>query len=168
MTEIIYSTVVAEDGSVSRVALSAEDAAALQAKWTEFAARNLEIAKATAITKINTEAEKERQKYITPGDGQMLVYYRKSEEAKSLLAKVAADANYVPDVTEFPMIGSGIGRDGATLLEVAQLISGLDQQWVVIASAIDSLRRTLVDNTKAAATIGQIKILTTDIAWPSF
>jgi hypothetical protein len=114
---------------------------------------------------VDLDAGAERLQYISGGDGQELVYQRKAEEARRLLAALAADPGYVADLADYPMLAAGIGFDGATLAECAALVAARDTAWTQIAAAIDLIRRTARAAIDAAADEAAIMAVRPAIHW---
>lgn len=116
---------------------------------------DLATAKGRARTAINSAAENERLKYLTPGDGQFLTYSKKLDEARLiLLDAAAADAlDSAALKAAFPMIWASIPSDGATASAVAAVVQAKALQWAQIGADIEKKRNTLLDAIDAAQTV---------------
>lgn len=84
--------------------------------------------------KIDADAENERLKYITPGDGQAMTYQQKVDEARAF--KAAAS----PLAGDYPVLSSEIGITGPTLADVAETVLIAFNRWQRVGAAIESVR----------------------------
>ena len=112
--------------------------------------------KAALKISIDAEAEIERQKYLTPGEGQAMTYQEKAREVEAYRA--ASD----PKESDYPFLMAGIGVNGSTLAEVVDTVEARRDLWVQLGSAIEQKRElaklavdqaTSEDEAKAAATV---------------
>jgi len=93
------------------------------------------VAVRTALTfEIDNEAERQRQRWITPGAGQAMTYARKVEEAKAVQLAVE------PDPADFPMLAASIGIDGDDIEAVAATVLAMDAAWAQTGAAIEAAR----------------------------
>ncbi|TBY41583.1 hypothetical protein [Rhizobium leguminosarum] len=104
------------------------------AEFETSRAVDLPVLKAALKATIDTAAETERLKYITPGAGQALTYAQKADQAKAYLAATA------PVDADYPLIMAEIGITGATAAEVADVIAASFAAWQVIGSQIEAAR----------------------------
>jgi len=106
--------------------------------WT-FAPPKTEVSldelKSVLKAGIDSAAEAERLKYITPGAGQALTYLQKADEAKRLLS-----LSEEPKATDFPLLAAEVGITADTLKGVASSISTANDNWQRIGAAIESIR----------------------------
>ena len=115
---------------------------------------------------VDDDAGTQRLKYISGGDGQELVYQRKAEEARKLTSAIAADPQFEPEPSDYPMLTAGIGLDGATLSDCAALVLAKDAAWTAIAASIDIIRRTARADIDMAADEAAIRAVRPAIQWP--
>lgn len=81
---------------------------------------------------IDTAAEIERLKYITPGAGQALTYQTKVMEAQRYIDTDGAG--------EYPLLSKEIGITGDTLAGVVGVIIDMHNQWLSIGGDIEQVR----------------------------
>lgn len=109
---------------------------------------------------VDTTAETERLKYITPGAGQAMTYQQKMEEVRAL----AQDA--VPDLANYPMLSAEIGVTAATLREVAAVVLAAYQQWQQVGAGIEGLRLRAKAAIDAAETVSAA-LEAAEVTWPN-
>lgn len=120
------------------------------------------VATKTAIKRqIDANAEAERLRYITPGEGQALTYSRKVEEAK----RAMAENN--PESANYPMLAASLGIDGDTLKAVAEVVLTMDAQWAIIGSQIEHTRLAAKQAVEAAEDEAAARAIVDAIVWPS-
>lgn len=90
--------------------------------------------KASLQRAIDAAAEQERLKYITAGDGQVMMYLAKAEEARRL----AADAD--PADEDYPLLSAEVGITAETLAEVGGAVLAAYQQWLAVGAQIEAAR----------------------------
>ena len=120
----------------------------------------LEALKAAAAAEIDAQAEKQRQRYLTPGAGQALVYERKRAEA----LRIVDDPS--PDAADYPFLAAEIGITAATLVDVAAVVRTLAGQWASAAAAIEAARLGAKAAIAAATTPPAIRAAA-QVAWPN-
>lgn len=116
----------------------------------------LKLARQSAI---DTAAERERLRWITPGAGQAMTYQAKVEEAR----RHAQDPEPVPSA--YPMLAAEIGITGADLAGVAAVVVAAFEQWLAIGAAIEGVRlsaKRAVDDAEDAASVAAVSPV-----WPS-
>jgi len=94
----------------------------------------LEELKVQLRSALDTAAEFERLKYITPGAGQAMTYQAKAAEAKAFVASED------PQPSDFPMLSAEVGITADSLAEVAQIVVAAYAQWQMIGAEIESAR----------------------------
>src|SRR5438445_248228 len=104
------------------------------APYPKSAEQQLSELKDATTLRVDRKAEDIRQGYLTSGQGQVMVYQRKGEEAKQL----QNDPN--PDPANYPILSATVGIEGATIQEVAALVLATEAAWVQIAAAIETAR----------------------------
>ncbi|PYE87390.1 hypothetical protein [Phyllobacterium leguminum] len=142
--------------------------AALQAVLTPFGLYvGLAEAKAGHKAAVDQAAERERKKYITPGEGQAMEYQQAATEAIAYLAALEADPKYEPEPGAYPMLEASIGIDGDTLAEVATTVAAMHTQWQMIGSAIRTVRLAAKAAVGAAESVEAAQAVLDGIKWPT-
>lgn len=121
---------------------------------------SLSVFKAETITRINDAAEKCRGKYITPGDGQMMTYLEKINQARACLAVPS------PETADYPMLAAEVGITAPTLAGVAEIVVAAYNQWLIIGSAIEATRRAANIAVEAADTRAAVQLAMDSVVWP--
>lgn len=83
---------------------------------------------------VDRYAEMLRNKILTPGSGQSLVYMLKLSEAKAF----ASDPN--PSDLDYPLLAAEIGVTGPALPDVVASVLIIADVWIGIAAGIESIR----------------------------
>lgn len=96
--------------------------------------KNLAPLKVDARRKVDLEAEKVRQFFITPGSGQAMVYREKQIEAEAVVANPSIS------VSEVPHIAAEAELNQITLLDQAAVILTMAHQWIQISVLIEERR----------------------------
>ncbi|MEE9926444.1 MAG: hypothetical protein PBV01_24340 [Brucella anthropi] len=117
--------------------------------------------KAFLKAEIDTAAELERLKYITPGVGQAMTYQQKVEEARAF--KAASN----PQASDYPVLASEIGITAQTLAEVADIVLAAFAQWQQIGAMIESIRLGAKRDIDAAENEAAAREIADAIIWPS-
>ena len=99
-------------------------------------AADLELAKATAISRVNGRVARERARHITAIPGQDMIYLAKEAEA---IRWLAADPPPV-EMTGYPLLAAELGITAETPDQLAQLWAHLGQIWRGLAAGIETLR----------------------------
>ncbi len=89
---------------------------------------------ATLTSRIDAVAEGIRAKYLTPGSGQAFTYLQKLAEARAYLAAAK------PVDSDYPLLNASLGIEGATIADVAAMVTKIAALWTVIAAAIETAR----------------------------
>lgn len=109
---------------------------------------------------VDTSAETERKRYITPGEGQAMTYQRKVEEAKRAILEEE------PAAADYPMLAASLGVDGDTVKEIATIVLAMDAAWAVIGSAIEKIRMNTKKAVDEAASAEAVNAIVAAIVWP--
>lgn len=135
----------------------------LNEKFTEPTVEVRDIATVRSELKsvVDTLAEAERLKYITPGNGQAMTYQQKVTEAQAY--KVATN----PQASEYPMLLSEVGITAETLDEVADIVLAAFAQWQQIGAIIEAIRLGAKRDIDAAENEAAARALVDAIVWPS-
>nr|WP_282188626.1 hypothetical protein [Brucella tritici] len=123
-------------------------------------APNLATVKTALKAKIDADAEIERLKYITPGNGQAMTYQQKVTEAQAF--KAAAS----PVEADYPILSSEVGITAETLGEVADTVLAAFAQWQQIGAAIESIRLGAKRDIDAAQDEAAARAVVNAIVWP--
>jgi len=122
-------------------------------------------ARTDAIREVDRQAEAERLKYITPGDGQAMVYRGKLAEAESCIALIAASGT--PQAADYSFLQAEVDAGQAVDLEAAALlIKGTADSWIAIAAAIEAVRRKASKDIDDAVDAAAVQTVLTGVAWP--
>lgn len=92
---------------------------------------------------VDSAAELERQKYITPGAGQAMTYQAKAAEALRFIENEGSG--------DYPFLAQEVGITGTTLSEVAEVVNSMHNQWLAIGGLIEKARLS----TKAAIDLAE-------------
>lgn len=111
--------------------------------------------------RVDADAETERLKYITPGNGQAMTYQQKVAEAQGF--KAASD----PKAADYPILSSEVGVTAATLGEVADIVLAAFAQWQQIGALIESIRLGAKRDIDAAENEAAARAIVGAIIWPS-
>lgn len=121
---------------------------------------SLDAIKASLKSTVDSLAEVERLKYITPGNGQAMTYQQKVTEAQGF--KAATN----PQPEDFPMLSSEVGITAPTLDEVADIILAAYGQWQLIGAAIEAIRLGAKRDIDAATDEAAAQAVVDAIEWP--
>lgn len=124
-----------------------------------LAPENLDDLKKLLKSRIDTEAETARLRYITGGAGQAMTYQQKAAEAADCLSHAA------PQLDDFPLLAAEVGITAETLLGVAQVVFEAHQQWRQVGATIEALRLTGKQAVDVAETITDAQS-SAAIIWP--
>lgn len=115
----------------------------------------LEEAKVAAKKYIDVLAETSRQRFISPGAGQIATYQEKSEEAIEFVA-----AGYpVEQLSNYPFIQAEVVAMGLTPQEVADGILTARSLWITAGAAIEGIRLATKAQVTAAESEDQIRFI---------
>lgn len=123
--------------------------------------RPLDAIKAELKADIDSCAEVERLKYITPGTGQAMTYQQKVAEAQAF--KTAT--NQQP--SDYPILSSEVGITADTLEEVVIIVLAAFAQWQQIGALIESIRLGAKRDIDAAEDEATARAIVDAIVWPS-
>lgn len=116
--------------------------------------------KAAMKAGVDSAAEAERLRYITPGTGQAMTYQRKVDEAKLALA----DTN--PSTESYPLLAASLSIDGVDIAAVAAVVLAMDAAWAQIGAAIERIRLTAKQAVDDAADEATARAVVEQLAWP--
>lgn len=116
---------------------------------------NLDVLRAYLAANIDTQAERVRQQFLTPGAGQGMTYIRKEMEARAWVADSEAAT---------PFLTAEAAARGMTLAELAAEVIQLADAWVAIGSAIEGLRMGAKTAIARSVTFGEV-VLASEVEW---
>lgn len=122
---------------------------------------SLDAIKASLKSTVDSLAEIERLKYITPGNGQAMTYQQKVAEAQ------AFKATSNPQPSDYPILSSEVGITADTLDEVANIVLAAFAQWQQIGALIESIRLGAKRDIDAAEDEAAARAIVDAIVWPS-
>lgn len=130
----------------------------------------LAVLKTEAQAKIDADAERCRERFITPGAGQMAEYQKGEAEArdykaKTLLGRILLPRDYPFLVAEQEAIFEATGVR-PTLSAVADEVIAQADAWNTVGAAIKRLRRSAKLRVERATTPKQIAAAMA-ITWPA-
>ncbi|MCV6587531.1 MAG: hypothetical protein OIF57_00690 [Marinobacterium sp.] len=103
---------------------------------------------------VKTEAEAQRQRYITAGHG------KAAEYAGLLLELSRYDADPAPTPENYPYLSAGAGEaTGRSFAEEVNLVRTTAQRWVPMNAVIRRLEIEVVEAIRAAAKTGDIEAM---------
>ena len=121
--------------------------------------------KTDAMEVIDSQAEAERLKIISPGAGLAAIYIYKATEARAMLDAYAKDPNFVPTETDYPFMFAEVGITGATAKDVAQVIHTNQQTWTQIGMQIEAIRLNAKRMVGEASKRSEISEVMTNLRW---
>lgn len=119
----------------------------------------LSTLKTALKAQIDSLAEDERLKYITPGVGQAMTYQQKVDEARAFKSD--------PQSGGFPVLSSEVGITAPTLNEVADIVLAAFAQWQQIGATIESIRLGAKRDIDAAEDETTARAIVDAVVWPS-
>lgn len=127
-----------------------------------FSPESAADAKTRIKSQVDTDAETERLKYITPGVGQAMTYTQKADEATRYLVSSVID----PKPADYPLLNAEVGITAADIPGVAAVVNAAFQQWQLIGAAIEATRLGTKAAIDAAVDVGAAQTLYDAIEWP--
>lgn len=112
---------------------------------------DLATVKAELSAQVDAEAGLVRQRFISTGAGQELVYQAKFEEAQLIAADPQKGAN-VPE-SETPHLTKEAVTNGVTRYDMAVIVLSIRQQWANISPLIEDRRLATKAAINEAATV---------------
>lgn len=117
---------------------------------------------------VDADAERIRLKYITPGDGMMMTYREKLEQAEhaNSQGQAAIDALTTEEgQTTYPTLSASVGIEAATLWDCAQLVLATYAQWATLSHNIEQIRLAAKKAIDDAATVDDVRAAYQSIDW---
>ncbi len=113
--------------------------------------QGLSAVKAQLSAQVDAEAGFIRQKFISVGAGQEMVYQSKLEEAHLIAADPQQGAN-VPEA-ETPHLTKEAQSNGVSRFDMAVIVLTIRQQWATVSPLIEDRRLTTKAAIEAATTV---------------
>jgi len=110
---------------------------------------------------IDAHAEAARGHFITQGTGQAMIYQRKAEEAKALIA-----AGGTPNPADYPFLSASVGIEADNLAAVAALVLATEAAWVQVGTAIEAIRLGAKQAVDAATDTSAALAVVAGLNWP--
>jgi len=140
-------------GAAARQVLAEGQATMLvPAKAVETIPTDVGLIKAALHQAIDGEAEQQRQRFITPGAGQALVYLAKVREAEAVMADARAPA---------PILEAEAAALGQTVAALAAEVLAANAAWTRASAAIEAARRAAKAAVSAASDFAALKTAST-------
>ena len=124
--------------------------------------------KAELTRRVNADAETQRLRYITPGNGMQMTYAEKLAQAHAVqgLGKEAADAIKPEDgIAQFPTLAASVGLEAATLWDCAVLVLAKYKQFGVLSNGIERKRLQGKKDIAAAKDVASAQAIYEAIVW---
>ena len=168
----VLDRMMAEQG---RVEITADQYAQIQTggSWTlvngvltaKAAPFDLARARVAAIGRVEHEAEYARQKFLTPGFGQMLEYQATLADARAV-ASMEPDAPVVD--TDYPWLAADIdATHSMTFREAAAAVIARASAWTIAGAAIKEQRLRAKAQIRGAVSKEAIEAIISGLRWPS-
>lgn len=155
---------------VTRIASEAELSDVLRPHGLRLPTDTLADVKKAYVLRVEQDAERERLKYITPGDGMMLTYQEKFAQAQGVLEMGEAAANALTQAereAQFPTLSASVGIEGETLWACAQVVLEKYVQFAQVSMLIERSRlggkKAIFNSGDEAAVVAAYEAIT----WPT-
>jgi hypothetical protein len=116
--------------------------------------RPVAMARSQAVVAINQAAGTSRAKFITVIPGQEMTYAEKEREALAYLA------NPSPVPADYPMLVAEATATGVTLPELAAEVVQVAEDWRLVGSEIEGIRRGAIVAVQQATTTAEVDAVT--------
>lgn len=130
----------------------------------------LDDVKAQLIRRLDADAERARQRYITSGAGQGLTYREKIDQALAVLdlGEEAANAMTGPEaIAQYPVLAASIGIEADTLHAAAALVVNKYEAWSSISGAIERVRLGAKRQIQLATNAASAQAAYEAASWPT-
>lgn len=120
--------------------------------------------KAGLKAEVDREAERERQRYITGGAGQALIYDAKATEVAKW---IAAGRPAVVEADAYPFAGDRAARLG---IAIAQVLGEWEQRiaiWRMVGRAIEIVRENAKESIDAVQNEADARAVLAAVSWPA-
>lgn len=130
-TGIVQRSGICQEQDLEKQAGPGEAVMRASAGITAVVEVNLDPVRAAMFDRIDAEAEQQRLRFITSGDGQAMMYLRKEAQARAFLAD--------PDAP-VPSLEKEAAATGQTVADVAAAIIARADAWAAIGDDIEATR----------------------------
>lgn len=130
----------------------------------------LDEMKADYGRRVSELAERERQRYITPGDGMAMTYREKFEQALSVNDIGEQAANALSEQEQFnayPTLAASVGIEAPTLWDCSQLVIARYEAFTAISYSIERARLKAKKEISSALDADAVLAAYEAITWPS-
>lgn len=114
----------------------------------------------TLSQRIDADAEKQMEKYVSTGPHLTMIYAEKAMEARNCKAEVS------PVKEDYPLLASTIGIDGKNVQEVSDTVLNAHAEWVERASSVETVRIKTKMSISAAKNVDEAEKIYADTVWP--
>lgn len=135
----------------------------------QIALRPLQDVIRTYSEKVDAEAEKQRLRFITAGQGMAMTYQEKKDQALAVLDLGSDAANALANngAAEYPLLSASVGTEVPTLYQAAELVMERYEAWSAIGGAIETQRLIAKKAISDASNVAQVKAAYEAIQWPA-
>lgn len=119
--------------------------------------------------RIDDDAERCRQKYITPGAGMAMTYMEKHAQARAVMDMGEAAANALDAAlakANFPTLAASVGREAPTLYDCAQIVIAAYERFAYLSNVIEACRLDARAAVAAATTEAGVVAAYEAVTWP--
>lgn len=136
--------------------------------WS-VAPRDLATVKAEFSAQVDADAEFQRLRFITSGQGMAMTYQEKKDQALAVLDIGSETANALPNngAAEYPLLAASVGPEVSTLYEAAELVMERYEAWSAIGGAIETQRLLAKKAISDASDVASVKAAYEAIQWPA-
>jgi hypothetical protein len=129
----------------------------------------LDQVKATYKKRVDDDAERIRNVYVTPGTGMALTYQEKKDQALAVIAlgEQAANALANDGESEFPTLAASVGTEAETLFAAAQLVIQRYETFAALSYHIERTRLSAKKSISEASDAASVKTAYEAIQWQS-
>lgn len=127
-------------------------------------------AKTSYVVRVDSDAERCRLQFITPGAGMAMTYQEKFAQAGAVHALGQAAANALTQAEreqQFPTLSASVGLEAATLWDCAQLVLEKYAQFCALSMVIERTRLAGKAAITAATDVAGVRAAYGAIAWPT-
>lgn len=130
--------------------------------------KTLDELKTIYQTAVDSDAERTRLKYITPGEGMQMTYREKFEQAQGVNAMGETAANALTEqqrLASFPTLAASVGTEAVSLWAAAQLVLQKYTQFAQLSYVIESKRLSGKKAISEASTAEAVKAAYEAVTW---
>jgi hypothetical protein len=130
----------------------------------------LERLKAKLSRQVDADAERVRERTITPGSGQAMTYTEKAAQANAVLdlgAEAVGAMTPEEQIAQFPLLAASVGIEVETLFAAAELVVARQEAWASLGGAIERARLGGKAAIALAQTEGAARQAYEAVTWPT-